>query len=370
MNKISETQWMDDVHGLGREFAKCVEEHDREDSFVESNYVALKEHKFFSAAIPQELGGGGVSHSQMCHLLRTMAQYCSSTALALSMHQHLLAAAIWKYKRGEGGEGMLKNVAAKQLVLVSTGARDWLESNGEMTRADGGFLLSAEKHFASQSAGGDVLVTSAPYKDPEQGWQVLHFPMPFKSDGVTVLNNWRAMGMRGTGSHTVKMENVFVPESAVVLRRPRGDFHPVWNAVLTVAMPLIMAVYVGIAQKAAKLAIDNVKGKKQIKSHLPILVGEMNNELTAAEVQWEDMVRITNDYDFQPVDKNGQSILTRKTNVTNAVLQVVNKAMEIVGGGGYFRSFGLERLFRDIQAARYHPLQEKDQLLFSGEFIL
>jgi hypothetical protein len=39
--------------------------------------------------------------------LRTIAQYCGSTALALSMHQHLLAANIWKYKKGQGGEEML-----------------------------------------------------------------------------------------------------------------------------------------------------------------------------------------------------------------------------------------------------------------------
>ncbi|MBC6947169.1 acyl-CoA dehydrogenase, partial [candidate division KSB1 bacterium] len=49
---------------------------------------------------------------------------------------------------------------------------------------------------------------------------------------------------------------------------------------------------------------------------------------------------------------------------------VVEKAMEIAGGQGFYRSFGLERLFRDVQAAKYHPLQEKDQLQFTGEYIL
>jgi alkylation response protein AidB-like acyl-CoA dehydrogenase len=44
--------------------------------------------------------------------------------------------------------------------------------------------------------------------------------------------------------------------------------------------------------------------------------------------------------------------------------------MDVVGGAGYFREFGLERLFRDVQAAKYHPLPEADQLQFSGEFLL
>ena len=96
----------------------------------------------------------------------------------------------------------------------------------------------------------------------------------------------------------------------------------------------------------------------------------MHNELTTAELNVKDMIRIANDFDFKPIDQNGQDILTRKTNAANALIKVVEKAMEIVGGQGFYRSFGLERLFRDVQAAKYHPLQEKDQLRFTGEYIL
>lgn len=363
-------QWLDVTHDLGREFAKREADYDREAAFVKENYLRLKERRFFSAAIPAELGGEGVPHSQMCDILRVMAWYSPSTALALSMHQHLLAANIWKYKKGQGGEAILKKVAENQLVLVSTGARDWLESNGEMRKTEGGYLVTAQKHFASQSAVGDLLVTSAPYHDPESGWQVLHFPVPFSSEGLTVKDDWYTLGMRGTGSHTVKLENVFVADSAIVLRRPRGEFHPFWAVVLTVAMPLIMSVYVGVAERAAQIVIQQAKGSKLRKPHLHYQIGEMNNELTAAQVQLQDMVRICNNYDFQPLDRNAHEILTRKTNVANAAMRTVAKAMEAAGGQGFFNSFGLERLFRDVQGAQYHPLQEKDQQLFSGEFLL
>jgi alkylation response protein AidB-like acyl-CoA dehydrogenase len=311
------------------------------------------------------LGGGGASYHEVSDMLRTLAQYCGSTALALSMHQHLVAAMVWKYRHGQGGEAMLKNVAEKQLVLVSTGAGDWLESNGSTSKTAGGYLVSARKHFASQSAVGDMLVTSALFMD-----EVLHFPVPMSAPGVTVLNDWRALGMRSTGSHTVKLENVFIPDAAIALRRPRGAYHPIWNVVLTVAMPLIMSVYVGIAQKAAQLSIGHMRRKKSPKPQVPSLIGEMNNDLVAAEIQLGDMLRITNNYDFAAIDQNGHDILARKTNVANAAIRVVTKAMEIVGGEGFYRSFGLERLFRDVQAARYHPLPESEQVKFSGEYLL
>ena len=359
------SHWIEVARSLGEEFAARAEAYDEGDTFVSRNYAALKERHVFSAAIPQELGGGGASHREISDMLRTLAQYCGSTALALSMHQHLIAATVWKYRRGQGGEAMLKNVAEKQLVLVSTGAGDWLESNGSTTKTAGGYLVSAQKRFASQSAVGDMLVTSAPFMD-----EVLHFAVPMNAAGVTVLNDWRALGMRGTGSHTVKLENVFIPDAAIVLRRPRGAYHPVWNVVLTVAMPLIMSVYLGIAQKAAELSIGHIRRQKPAKPHVLSLTGEMNNDLVAAEIQLNDMLRIANNYDFEPIDQNGQDILTRKTNVANAAIRVVTKAMEIAGGEGFYRSFGLERLFRDVQAARYHPLQESEQAKFSGEYLL
>jgi alkylation response protein AidB-like acyl-CoA dehydrogenase len=365
MNSANASHWIDLAHSLGKDFAGRAQSHDEDDSFVGENYAALKEHRIFSAAVPQELGGGGASHREIADFLRVLAQYCGSTALALSMHQHLIAATVWRYRRGQGGDPLLKNVSEKQLVLVSTGAGDWLASNGSMTKTEGGYLVTARKHFASQAPAGDMLVTSAPFND-----EVLHFPVPMRADGVTVMNDWRTLGMRATGSHTVRLENVFVPDAAIVLKRPRGVYHPVWNVVLTVAMPLIMSVYVGVAQKAAALAVGHLRRKKAANPGVTSILGEMNNDLVAAEVQLNDMLRIANDLDFEAVDQNGHDILARKTNVANAAIRVVTRAMEAVGGEGFYRGFGLERLFRDIQGARYHPLPEHEQVRFSGEYLL
>lgn len=355
---------------LGKEFAKRAQGYDATDTFVKENYDELKEHKFFTAMIPEELGGAGISHAQMCDVLREIAHYDSSTGLAMSMHQHLIAANVWKYKHGKGGEDVLKKVVDKDLILISTGAKDWLESNGTMEKVDGGYLVTARKHFASQASVGNVIVTSAPYQDPNEGWVVLHFAVPMNAEGVSVSDDWYTMGMRGTGSHTINLEKVFVPESAIVLRRPQGEYHMFWNVVLTVAMPLIMSVYVGIAERAAELAINAVKEKAVKSPHLPYLVGGMHNELTNAQVVLKDMVGITNDFDFQPTDENGQKILARKTIVANAAKQTVEKAMKVVGGRSYFRSMQLERLFRDVQASEFHPLPEISQHHFTGEYLL
>ena len=96
---------------LGPEFAARVADHDADDSFVAENYAALKERRVFSAMVPTDLGGGGRSYTAMARFLRGLAPFCSSTALALAMHQHLspprsgiiaraiLAQSCWKRSR-------------------------------------------------------------------------------------------------------------------------------------------------------------------------------------------------------------------------------------------------------------------------------
>lgn len=164
--------------------------------------------------------------------------------------------------------------------------------------------------------------------------------------------------------------SVFIPEQSVSLRRPRGEFHPVFNVIVTVAMPMIMSVYVGIAQKAAQRVIETAKAWSRPKPWLPGAIGALVNDLRSAELHLKDMIRLANDLDFLPENSLGQEILCRKTNAVRACEAVAARAMEIAGGAGFHQNFGLERLFRDMQAAKYHPLPEKEQQPFLGEYVL
>src|SRR5919197_36310 len=109
------TDWVAVARQLGPTFAARAAAHDANDSFVADNYAELKQHKVFSAGVPAELGGGGASHAELCALLRELARYCGSTALALSMHTHLVAAAVWRYRQGHAAGPLLQRICAEQL---------------------------------------------------------------------------------------------------------------------------------------------------------------------------------------------------------------------------------------------------------------
>ncbi|MFT5776318.1 MAG: alkylation response protein AidB-like acyl-CoA dehydrogenase, partial [Hyphomonas sp.] len=127
------------------------------------------------------------SHRDICAFLRRLAHDCPSTALAVSMHQHLVGAARKNHEDGKPRKALLEKVADGELVLVSTGANDWLDSNGEARKVEGGYRIKAVKPFGSGSPRGDIAITSCAYDCPDDGPSVLHFPVSLKAEGLNSL---------------------------------------------------------------------------------------------------------------------------------------------------------------------------------------
>ncbi|MFT4626614.1 MAG: alkylation response protein AidB-like acyl-CoA dehydrogenase [Myxococcota bacterium] len=354
---------------IGPEIAERAAKHDAEDTLVLENFALLKAHKVIGAQVPVELGGGGASHSQMCDFLRQLAHHCGSTALAISMNQHPIALNKWKYIHGKGGEPVLKKVAAHQAIIVSSGGRDFLESNGTMERVEGGYRVTAKKAFCSGAGAGDLFATSAVYDHPDDGPQVLHFGIPMTSEGLVIEDVWKVHGMRGTGSNDIVLNGVFVPDGAVSLVRPRFVFPPAWKVVLTSALPLFMGVYVGVAERAAQMAHERAQ-KRRLDPDMQSAIGLMDTELTIAQMAWRELVANANELDFMPSDELANAALIRKTLIARSAIKTTELAVQAVGGVGYFRGYGLERLLRDVRAGHYHPLPAAQQARFSGRLAL
>lgn len=242
-----------------------------------------------------------------------------------------------------------------------------MKSIGHAERVEGGFKITARKIFASGSPMGDLLVTSAVYEDPEQGATVLHFAVPLKGPGVKFHDNWRVMGMRGTGSQDIELDGVFIPDAAISGRRPQGKWHPLFHAISMLAFPIIYAAYLGVAEGARTRALE-IARKKADDGNLAYLVGEMENAFTAAVLAHDHMVALA--ATGTPSKETTSKSMIGRTLVGKNAIRTVELALEAAGGGGFYRHAGLERAFRDVQAARFHPLQEKPQLRYTGRVAL
>jgi alkylation response protein AidB-like acyl-CoA dehydrogenase len=353
---------------LGPICAKRAETTD-DDQFVAENFALLKSAGLLEAGVPVELGGGGADEDELAAGLRVLGQCCGSTALALSMHTHLVATAAWrwKYQKLVAAEPLLRRVAAERLQLVSSGGSDWIPGSGKAEKVDGGYRIEARKVFSSGAPTGDLLMTCAVLENEGEPPTVLHFGIPMKSAQVKVLETWRTLGMRGTGSHDVQIDGHVVPEAGIAGRRVAGEWHPMFQIIATIAFPLVYAVYLGIAESARDMAIAMAK-RKPINQHMVSLAGRMDTELTAARLAHESMLAAVRRN--EPSADTVNQVMIGRHLVARHAIASVELAMELAGGAGFYRAAGLERKFRDIQAARYHPLQSGPQAQYAGTLAL
>jgi acyl-CoA dehydrogenase len=366
---MSKTDWIAVARELAPSFAERAPQNDAEDSFVAENYAALKERGLFTAGVPGELGGGDASHAELCAVVREIARHCGSTALAFSMHTHNVVTQALSWRAGnQAPEPFLRRVAAEKLVVATSGGSDFLQGSGKLEKVEGGFRMNGRKIFSSGVPGANMFTTTGIYDDPQNGPTVCHFVLPLPIEGVKILDTWRTLGMRGTGSTDVELKDVFVPDAAMGgLKRIPGAWHPFMHFVVLSALPIVYAAYLGLAETAREIALGMAKKKKN-DPHAPYLIGEMDNFLTNAQIVHANMVELTKT--AKPGPETTSAMTSRRTILVQALLGAVDRAMEVAGGAAFYRNAHLERCFRDMQAARFHVLREKAQLRLSGRLAL
>ena len=145
---------------LGAKIAPFAAAHDRDGTFVTEAFDLFKSSGYLALAVPTELGGRGATIRQVAMAQRELAKHCGSSALAVSMHHHVTLFTAWRYRRGlPGAEATLRRIADEGIVLVSTGGADFTRPRGVAVPVDGGFRVSGRKVFASQVPVGDVFST-------------------------------------------------------------------------------------------------------------------------------------------------------------------------------------------------------------------
>lgn len=368
--EVAVVDFKESAKKLAKIFATRAAAHDENDRFVEDNYVDLKEAGLIRAGVPRELGGGGANVRELCEMLRIIAGACGSTGLALSMHTHQVAIPAWRWHHQDAArpivEPLLRRVAVENLVLLSSGGSDWIGGSGKAEKVDGGYRITARKVFTSGAPAGDLLMTGA-ISEEDGERTVLHFAVPLGTPEVTVLDTWRTMGMRSTGSHDIQIDRLFIPDDKIPLKRKAGEWHPAFQIIATIAFPLIYSTYLGIAESAREIAVG-IAGMKPASHHTHSIAGRMDTALTAARLAQNHMIEV--------VERNAPSaetvndVMIGRRLVEENTIRVVELAMELAGGASFYRKIELERRFRDIQAARYHPLQKDVQAEYAGAMAL
>lgn len=352
--------------GLASEFAERAPEHDRDASFPFENYERMRETGYLGLTVPEELGGMGAGLYELLLAQERLATGCSSTALAVNMHVSPIGqlASLWRASRDPQLEAFLRDAAAGKVVYASMTAERGhsilMTSNTVATPVPGGYRVSGDKIFGTESSICTHFSTMARLDDPEDGSRVILFRLARPVEGMEIKDTWDTMGMRGTQSNDYTLRDVFVPEDAVFHSYPVGHFDSVLlRMTWSWAMPAFGSVYLGIAVGAMAHAREQVAARGR----------EGDPAVQAAFAEMEILLETARAVLYRHADEMGsgalftelpvqdgmaRAVLTKHVACNNAS-QIVDKALHVVGGGGYYRRSPLERMYRDVRAGTIMP---------------
>lgn len=128
----------------------------------------------------------------------------------------------------------------------------------EATPTDGGWLLNGHKIFGTMSPAANFLVVACRIRGADGACRRALASVASGRPGVQILNNWDALGMRGSGSHDVLFRDCFVPDADVVDSGPWGRWgEPLTAGNLIITLGLV-AAFLGIAEAARDVIVQLV----------------------------------------------------------------------------------------------------------------
>ncbi|MYL34052.1 acyl-CoA dehydrogenase [Pontibacillus yanchengensis] len=350
----------DIVDSLGASIKERALNADEKADFPEETLRDLKEVGYPALPLPHSHGGRELSLYELLLIQERLAVADGSVALSIGWHMGIIMElrdeGLWSDEDFDvlaheiQGEQKVVNRAASEPATGSPtrGGRP------ETTAKKNGntYNVTGRKTFTSMASVLDYYIVSAYVEEKDQvGW----FLIDSSLDGVSIDYTWDTVGMRGTGSHDLVLNNVQLPEKRLVEMATKSKKPKGW-------LLHIPACYLGIAIAARNDAIDFAKSFQPNSLDTPISevphvrqkIGEMDLKLMNAR---HFMYSIADQWDRYPDKREqlGETLGAIKTIATNAANEIVDLAMRIAGGRGLSKKYAFERYYRDVRAGLHNP---------------
>ncbi len=369
---------MDRARALARErFAPRAERHDREASFPFDDYADLRAAGFLGLCVPERYGGLGADYETYCLVAEQLAQGNGSTSLTFNMHcltmlmMGVLADDMPLPPAARERHEKLRAAKFREVIEagafygqphsepVEQGQTDTQLSMGgrrfgtTARKVDGGYVVSGRKFFVSLAgcapyfATPAILLADGPWIE-----RTLYLQVPRDAPGVSFPGDWDPMGMRGTISRDMQLQDVFVPDEGEVL--PPGTFGAMYNAFPQLSPLTFGATFLGLMQAAYDGAIAYLSGhmtgapglhtEAAVKGHA---VAEMLFTLEGTRALY---YRAISEARVGAPPDAVQRARAAHVSVQRGAVSVTQEAIRVCGGRGLLKRYPLERYARDARA--------------------
>ena len=346
---------------LAQELARRAPEHDRAASFPHASIAALKEAGYFTAPIPAELGGLGVTsvHDVVVASSR-LARGDASVAIGVNMHFAVLlnmvrrrqeAVAAGDERRARAFGSSMQAIARDGVIMataISEPGQDLTRPSTTATRTASGWRIEGRKIFCTMSPAATVLQTAVTFVGDDGVERYGYAAIDPATDGVRIHDDWDALGMRASGSNSVTFSDVEVPLSALRGGFLAGDAGAYMDRNLVAGL-FHASASLGIAEAA--VATSNA-ALREPDARARTLVAENAIELGACRATLARAATLVDESDAPLVELFAEA-QAAKAFVNEAAARIVDRALALSGGAGYLNGHPLARAYRDVRAGSF-----------------
>jgi alkylation response protein AidB-like acyl-CoA dehydrogenase len=363
---------------LSQELATRAGEHDRDGTYPFEAIDALKSARYFAAPVPAELGGLGVTSAHDLVVASSrLARGDASVAIGVNMHlvavlnmarRRQVAVAAGQERRARGFAALLEQIASDGVVLaaaISERGQDLTRPGTRATRTESGWRIDGRKIFCTMSPAATDLYVAVTYADDNGVERYAYAMVPTDAPGVVIHDDWDALGMRASGSNSVTLDGVELPAAGVRGGFRVGDPVPYMERNLVAGL-FHAAASLGIAESADQLARRGIADRINGDARPRMQVADNAVELaaargvlsrTAALIDAHRAANPASDGTPEALEALFAEAQAAKAFVNEAAARIVDRALALSGGAGYFSGSALARAYRDVRAGSFmHPL--------------
>jgi alkylation response protein AidB-like acyl-CoA dehydrogenase len=363
---------------LSHQLAIRAAEHDRDGTYPFEAIDALKAAGYFTAPIPVEVGGLGVSSAHDLVVASSrLARGDASVAIGVNMHlvavanmerRRQVAIAAGEERRARGFAASLAQIAHDGVVLaaaISERGQDLTRPGTIAIRTESGWRIEGRKMFCTMSPAATDLYVAVTYADDEGTERYAYAMVPTDAPGVVVHDDWDALGMRASGSNSISLEGVALPESGVRGGFRAGDPLPYMERNLVAGL-FHAAASLGIAESADAIARGSIAGRINGDARPRMQVADNAVDLAASRGVLSRVAALIDEHRTANPASDGSAeqlgalfaeAQAAKAFVNEAAARIVDRALALSGGAGYLNGSPLARAYRDVKAGSFmHPL--------------
>jgi butyryl-CoA dehydrogenase len=303
---------------------------------------------------PEEYGGSGGDTLSYALAAEEIARVCGSTGLSYAAAVSLGASPLYYFGTEEQKETYLKPLASGK-ALGSFGLTEpnaGSDAGGTRTTAviDGDdYIINGEKCFITNASFAKIIIVTAVTGKSDKGKNLISsIIVPTDTKGVTIKSNYDKMGVRGSDTAEIVLENVRVPRANILGEEHKG-FHQ-FLSTLDGGRISIAALGVGIAQGSLEKALAYAKERQQF--------GQPISKFQAIQFKLADMameVELARTMVHKAAwlkDQGkpfGKEAAYAKLYASETAVRAADQAIQIHGGYGYMREYEVERYLRDAK---------------------